>query len=53
MKGEGLEGVATGVDVDLVRQPVGVVGAITPFNFPAMIPLWFCPSRSPAATPSC
>jgi malonate-semialdehyde dehydrogenase (acetylating) / methylmalonate-semialdehyde dehydrogenase len=43
MKGEGLEGVATGVDVDLVRQPVGVVAAITPFNFPAMIPLWFLP----------
>ncbi len=43
LKGEGLEGVATGVDVDLVRQPVGVVGAITPFNFPTMIPLWFLP----------
>ena len=43
LKGEGLEGVATGVDVDLVRQPVGVVAAITPFNFPAMIPLWFLP----------
>jgi len=43
LKGEGLEGVAAGVDVDLVRQPVGVVGAITPFNFPAMIPLWFLP----------
>jgi malonate-semialdehyde dehydrogenase (acetylating)/methylmalonate-semialdehyde dehydrogenase len=43
LKGEGLEGVATGVDVDLVRQPVGVVAAITPFNFPTMIPLWFLP----------
>jgi malonate-semialdehyde dehydrogenase (acetylating)/methylmalonate-semialdehyde dehydrogenase len=43
LKGEGLEGVAVGVDVDLVRQPVGVVGAITPFNFPVMIPLWFLP----------
>jgi len=43
LKGENLEGVATGVDVELVRQPVGVVGAITPFNFPAMIPLWFLP----------
>jgi malonate-semialdehyde dehydrogenase (acetylating)/methylmalonate-semialdehyde dehydrogenase len=43
MKGENLEGVATGVDVELVRQPVGVVAAITPFNFPAMIPLWFLP----------
>jgi malonate-semialdehyde dehydrogenase (acetylating) / methylmalonate-semialdehyde dehydrogenase len=43
MKGETLEGVARGVDVETVRQPVGVVGAITPFNFPAMIPLWFLP----------
>jgi malonate-semialdehyde dehydrogenase (acetylating)/methylmalonate-semialdehyde dehydrogenase len=43
LKGENLEGVASGVDVELVRQPVGVVGAITPFNFPAMIPLWFLP----------
>ena len=43
MKGENLEGVASGLDVELVRQPVGVVGAITPFNFPCMIPLWFLP----------
>jgi malonate-semialdehyde dehydrogenase (acetylating)/methylmalonate-semialdehyde dehydrogenase len=43
LKGETLEGVAVGVDVELVRQPVGVVAAITPFNFPAMIPLWFLP----------
>ena len=43
LKGENLEGVATGVDVELVRQPVGVVAAITPFNFPVMIPLWFLP----------
>ena len=43
LKGENLEGVAAGVDVELVRQPVGVVAAITPFNFPAMIPLWFLP----------
>ncbi|MGH2953398.1 MAG: CoA-acylating methylmalonate-semialdehyde dehydrogenase [Solirubrobacterales bacterium] len=43
LKGENLEGVARGVDVELVRQPVGVVGAITPFNFPTMIPLWFLP----------
>ena len=43
LKGENLEGVASGVDVELVRQPVGVVAAITPFNFPAMIPLWFLP----------
>ncbi|CAN5241611.1 CoA-acylating methylmalonate-semialdehyde dehydrogenase [soil metagenome] len=43
LKGENLEGVASGVDVELVRQPVGVCAAITPFNFPAMIPLWFLP----------
>ncbi|HEY2570422.1 MAG TPA: CoA-acylating methylmalonate-semialdehyde dehydrogenase [Solirubrobacteraceae bacterium] len=43
LKGENLQGVARGVDVELVRQPVGVVAAITPFNFPAMIPLWFLP----------
>jgi malonate-semialdehyde dehydrogenase (acetylating)/methylmalonate-semialdehyde dehydrogenase len=43
LKGENLEGVARGVDVEMVRQPVGVVAAITPFNFPAMIPLWFLP----------
>jgi malonate-semialdehyde dehydrogenase (acetylating) / methylmalonate-semialdehyde dehydrogenase len=43
LKGESLEGVARGVDVELVRHPVGVVAAITPFNFPAMIPLWFLP----------
>jgi malonate-semialdehyde dehydrogenase (acetylating) / methylmalonate-semialdehyde dehydrogenase len=43
LKGDTLEGVATGLDVEMVRQPVGVVAAITPFNFPAMIPLWFLP----------
>jgi malonate-semialdehyde dehydrogenase (acetylating)/methylmalonate-semialdehyde dehydrogenase len=43
LKGETLEGVAAGVDVEMVRQPVGVVAGITPFNFPAMIPLWFLP----------
>ena len=43
IKGETLEQVAHGVDVAMVRQPVGVVAAITPFNFPAMIPLWFLP----------
>src|SRR3954449_7650002 len=43
LKGRTREGVASGIDVELVRQPVGVVAAITPFNFPAMIPLWFLP----------
>src|SRR6201988_1455415 len=40
MKGEYTEGAGTGIDVDSTRQPLGVVAGITPFNFPAMIPLW-------------
>ena len=40
MKGEFLEQAAGGIDVHQVRQPVGVVACITPFNFPAMVPLW-------------
>ncbi|GLU86983.1 UNVERIFIED_CONTAM: CoA-acylating methylmalonate-semialdehyde dehydrogenase [Kocuria sp. CPCC 205295] len=40
LKGEYAEQVSTGIDVHQVRQPVGVVACITPFNFPAMIPLW-------------
>lgn len=43
MKGETLDQVATGVDASLHRYPLGVVTAITPFNFPGMIPLWFAP----------
>jgi malonate-semialdehyde dehydrogenase (acetylating)/methylmalonate-semialdehyde dehydrogenase len=43
LKGQNLEGIGTGVDVETFRQPVGVVAAITPFNFPAMIPMWFLP----------
>ena len=37
------EDIAPGIDELMIRQPVGVVAAITPFNFPAMIPLWFLP----------
>jgi malonate-semialdehyde dehydrogenase (acetylating)/methylmalonate-semialdehyde dehydrogenase len=40
MKGEYTEGAGPGIDVYSVRQPLGVVAGITPFNFPAMIPLW-------------
>src|SRR4029077_1441261 len=42
LKGEFTTGVGTGVDVHSMRQPLGVVAGITPFNFPAMIPLWKC-----------
>jgi malonate-semialdehyde dehydrogenase (acetylating)/methylmalonate-semialdehyde dehydrogenase len=41
--GYGLEQIAGGVDSHVFRQPLGVVAAITPFNFPAMVPLWFLP----------
>jgi malonate-semialdehyde dehydrogenase (acetylating)/methylmalonate-semialdehyde dehydrogenase len=43
MMGSNLEDIASGIDELMVRQPVGVVGIITPFNFPGMIPLWFIP----------
>jgi malonate-semialdehyde dehydrogenase (acetylating) / methylmalonate-semialdehyde dehydrogenase len=43
MMGYGLEQIATNVDCTVFRQPLGVVAAITPFNFPAMVPLWFLP----------
>src|SRR5205085_10083370 len=43
MQGYNLEDVAAGIDEMMIRQPLGVTAAITPFNFPAMIPLWFLP----------
>ena len=43
MKGEFSENVSTGVNVHSVRQPLGVVAGITPFNFPAMVPMWMFP----------
>jgi malonate-semialdehyde dehydrogenase (acetylating) / methylmalonate-semialdehyde dehydrogenase len=43
MMGATLEDIATGIDCEYVRQPMGVFAAITPFNFPAMVPMWFWP----------
>ncbi|MBK8064439.1 MAG: CoA-acylating methylmalonate-semialdehyde dehydrogenase [Betaproteobacteria bacterium] len=43
LKGEYSENVGSGVDCHTVRQPVGVCAGITPFNFPAMVPLWMFP----------
>ena len=43
MMGQTLEDVAAGIDCEYFRQPLGVVAAITPFNFPAMVPFWFWP----------
>src|SRR5688500_9770488 len=44
LMGYGLENVATNIDCVAMRQPSGVCAAIAPFNFPAMVPLWFLPS---------
>jgi len=43
MQGYNLEDVARGIDEIMIRQPLGVVASITPFNFPGMIPFWFLP----------
>ncbi len=43
MQGYNLEDVARGIDEIMIRQPLGVVAAITPFNFPGMVPFWFLP----------
>jgi malonate-semialdehyde dehydrogenase (acetylating)/methylmalonate-semialdehyde dehydrogenase len=44
MMGENLENIARGIDCDTIRQPLGVCVGITPFNFPAMVPLWMYPT---------
>ncbi len=43
LKGEYSENASTNVDVYSLKQPLGVVGIISPFNFPAMVPMWFFP----------
>jgi malonate-semialdehyde dehydrogenase (acetylating)/methylmalonate-semialdehyde dehydrogenase len=43
MMGTSLEDIASGIDCHVMRQPLGVFAAITPFNFPAMVPMWFLP----------
>lgn len=43
MMGQALEDIAAGIDCQAVRRPMGVFAAITPFNFPAMVPFWFWP----------
>ncbi len=44
MRSDGLEDISSGIDETTLRQPAGVFAAITPFNFPAMVPLWFLPT---------
>ncbi|MFE6996919.1 CoA-acylating methylmalonate-semialdehyde dehydrogenase [Microbacterium sp. NPDC057659] len=43
IKGDYTENASTGIDVYSIKQPLGVVGIISPFNFPAMVPMWFFP----------
>jgi malonate-semialdehyde dehydrogenase (acetylating)/methylmalonate-semialdehyde dehydrogenase len=43
LMGENIENIARGIDCDTIRQPLGVCAGITPFNFPAMVPLWMYP----------
>ena len=43
LMGEVLENIARGIDCETIRQPLGVCAGITPFNFPAMVPLWMYP----------
>ena len=43
MQGANLEDVSRGIDSDMIRQPIGVFAAVTPFNFPFMVPQWFLP----------
>lgn len=44
MRTDGVEDISSGIDEATVRQPAGVFAAITPFNFPMMVPMWFLPT---------
>ncbi|GAB1422182.1 CoA-acylating methylmalonate-semialdehyde dehydrogenase [Anaerolineales bacterium] len=44
MRSDGVEDISSGIDETTIRQPAGVFAAITPFNFPFMVPLWFLPT---------
>src|SRR5690606_32183282 len=44
MRSDGVEDISSGIDETTLRQPAGVFAAITPFNFPNMVPLWFLPT---------
>ena len=52
LKGEYTEGAGPGIDVYSMRQPLGIGAGITPFNFPAMIPMWMFGVAIASATPS-
>ena len=52
LKGEMTEQVGRGVDAWSLRQPLGVVAGITPFNFPVMVPMWMWPVAIACGTPS-
>ena len=51
MLGDTLSNVSANMDTVMIRQPLGVCGGITPFNFPAMIPLWMFPGKRGNFTP--
>lgn len=51
MRSDGLEDVSSGIDETTLRQPAGVFAAITPFNFPMMVPLWFMPTAIVCGNP--
>ena len=53
LKSEYSEQASTGIDVYSIRQPLGVVAGITPFNFPAMVPMWMWAPAIATATRSC